>query len=708
MRVRTPILGLLFYCALLPGWAEEPSFAQPAASLPDRASAPVAMQFRMGQSLFSLNGPWKFTVGDSPLDRATGQPLWAEPGFDDSKWENVDLTPREGAIDPTAGISGYVPGWTAKGHRGYWGYGWYRIRLRILTRPGEKLAIAGPSNVDDAYQLFVNGALLGSFGNFSRGRPVIYYSQPIIFPLPASVNRSEESKDGSPADGSVTAELAFRVWMEPHTLKQLPDAGGIHTAPLLGDAGILALGYQSQWLEVIRAYATNPLDMAVFLLLGLGAFSLTFFDRTDRVYLWMGTVFLVWTAVCCLTMIGTWTQLLGGETSNAIIAVLLNPPSYACWVMVWWIWFGLRRPAWLPSAAFALALLLALSNALGGDFFFSLVSQPVSNAFHIVTLAVRLIFLAILLWIVAQGIRLQGVEGWLALPAVVLLGIARYSRELALLHIRVEWFPMGVQINLGVIASLLMAGVLVVLLMRRLLASLKKQRQMALDVQQAQQLQLVIVPRERIHFGDLEIESLYRPAREVGGDFFQIIQHPTDGSLLIVAGDVSGKGLRAGMLVALVVGAIRTAAQYEDEPLDVLHTLNQRLCGQSDAQATSLALRIEATGAVTLANAGHLPPYLNGEALPMEGALPLGMLTAAEFSVMRFNLAEGDRLLLLSDGIVEATDASGQLFGFERVHELLKTQPSIAQLADAAQAFGQEDDISVISVHRAVSAGLVS
>jgi serine phosphatase RsbU (regulator of sigma subunit) len=215
-------------------------------------------------------------------------------------------------------------------------------------------------------------------------------------------------------------------------------------------------------------------------------------------------------------------------------------------------------------------------------------------------------------------------------------------------------------------------------------------------------------PKERIRFGELEIESLYRPAREVGGDFFQIIQHPTDGSLLIVAGDVSGKGLRAGMLVALVVGAIRTAAQYEDEPLDVLHALNQRLCGQSDAQATCLALRIEATGAVTLANAGYLPPYLNGEALAMEGALPLGMVPAAEFSVMRFNLAEGDRLLLLSDGIVEATDASGELYGFERVHELLKTQPSIAQLADAAQAFGQEDDISVISVHRAASAGLVS
>ena len=66
-------------------------------------------------------------MGDSPIDPKTCQPLWAEPGFDDSQWETVDLTPKDGAFDPGAGTSGYVPGWTAKGHPGYWGYAWYRI-----------------------------------------------------------------------------------------------------------------------------------------------------------------------------------------------------------------------------------------------------------------------------------------------------------------------------------------------------------------------------------------------------------------------------------------------------------------------------------------------------------------------------------------------------------------------------------------------------
>jgi serine phosphatase RsbU (regulator of sigma subunit) len=67
---------------------------------------------------------------------------------------------------------------------------------------------------------------------------------------------------------------------------------------------------------------------------------------------------------------------------------------------------------------------------------------------------------------------------------------------------------------------------------------------------------------------------------------------------------------------------------------------------------------------------------------------------------MRFQLKQGDRLMLMSDGIAEATDADGHLFGFERVHELLRTAKFAAEVASAAQAFGQKDDISVISVTR--------
>ena len=86
--------------------------------------------------------------------------------------------------------------------------------------------------------------------------------------------------------------------------------------------------------------------------------------------------------------------------------------------------------------------------------------------------------------------------------------------------------------------------------------------------------------------------------------------------------------------------------------------------------------------------------------MPIEGALPLGMQPDSDLTITRFKLSEGDRLVLMSDGIVEAMDAAGNLFGFERVQELVRKSHSAAEVAAAAQRFGQEDDISVISVTR--------
>jgi Stage II sporulation protein E (SpoIIE) len=250
---------------------------------------------------------------------------------------------------------------------------------------------------------------------------------------------------------------------------------------------------------------------------------------------------------------------------------------------------------------------------------------------------------------------------------------------------------------IGIMSVLILSYVFYVIFIRG--AGMESFR-MRSELAQAQEVQQVILPESRLALPGLVMESEYRPAQEVGGDFFQMIPHRTDGSLLIVAGDVAGKGLKAGMLVALLVGAIRTAAQYVPDPAAVLSALNLLLIGRSDAQATCLALRISKDGAVTLANAGHIAPYLNGEALPMEGALPLGIIEGAESSAMHFRLNDGDRLMLMSDGVVEATDKDGQLFGFERVHQLLRTAKSAAEVASAAQTFGQEDDISVISITR--------
>jgi serine phosphatase RsbU (regulator of sigma subunit) len=252
---------------------------------------------------------------------------------------------------------------------------------------------------------------------------------------------------------------------------------------------------------------------------------------------------------------------------------------------------------------------------------------------------------------------------------------------------------------------LVLAGVMLILLVRRLLFSLRRQKQMALDVKQAQEIQQVILPGAVTWFPGYAIESEYRPAREVGGDFVQILPHDSDGSMLIIVGDVTGKGLQAGMMVALLVGAIRSTAEFNSDPEFMLRSLNRRLLGRGDAHATCLAMRVTGDGEVKLANAGHLPPYLNGKPVDIEGALPLGLDYDAEFSVTSFRLSEGDRMVLVSDGIAEAMDAEGRLFGFERVEKMLAQNESAllsaTALADAAQQFGQEDDISVITVTRA-------
>ena len=659
--------------------------------LPAESTSPAiiaAAQIALGQSIVALNGPWKFHLGDNPR--------WADPNFDDSGWETVDLTPKAGSVDPVGGIPGYVPGWTAKGHPGYWGWAWYRIRVRVAGRTGEKLALAGPTDVDDGYQVFDNGTLLGSFGKF-RGPglwPIIYETVPKMFVLP------QTGTNGGDSTEPATHVFAFRVWMEPNTLTFDPDAGGIHAAPMLGETSMVTARNHLAWFELVRSWASVAAVAALFFLLSVLAFSLVLFDRSDTVYLWLAAVFLLTALYNFFLCLAAWTQFTAGEDWNLIEDVLLHPLTLGGWVMVWWVWFRLRNPAWIPKSIAGLTLLYMLSEALGENLFVTVVSHPVSAAFHLASLGIRLLFLLLLVLIVIRGIRQQGREGWLALPAVVLMGISLFQRELGILRVRVVWFPFGTQASLESIASVALAAAIFVLLLRRLLLSLRQQREMALDVKQAQEVQQVLIPEELPQVPGLTIESEYRPAREVGGDFFQIIPHPSDGSVLIVVGDVTGHGLQAGMLVALIVGAIRAEAAHSNDPLSALNALNQRLCGRGQAHATGLALRIALDGSATLANAGHLPPYLNGKELPMEGALPLGMLESAEFSVMHFQLAPGDTLMLMSDGVVEAQDEQGQLFGFKRISEMLQQPITAAEVAATAQAFGQEDDISVLSVTR--------
>jgi hypothetical protein len=685
------VLSILLACVRI-------SSAQPSASPQTPPAQPDgAGLITLGRSVVPLNGPWKFAIGDSPIDPKTGQYLWAEPGFDDSKWESVDLTPVPGVVDPWDGDPRWVPGWTEKGHPGYMGWAWYRLSVRVSAKPGERLAVNAPLEAEDAYQLFANGELIGSFGKFDgKGKLLaIYFSGPELFRLPPTPVPAE-----GPGETTRTLTFAYRAWLGPVGITYSIAPGGLHYAPLLVAAGSMAAQSKLDWDEYTLQDSYPCFEGLVFLLLAVLAASVLLFDRSDLVYLWVAGALMITVANDALTSLMNFTHLLDAKVFFLLNYTLLSPILLGAWAMVWWVWFQLKRPAWAPMAILGLTLGSMAAAAMASVFSFRYLPHAVWSAFEAAGIVVRLALLLLLLLIVVLGIRKVGKEGWLVLPAALAMVYGLFGAELSELGAGNVLHPFGITFFLSSLGSLFLVVALGVLMLRRLRTSLARQRQMALDVKQAQEVQQVIVPEARSSFPGLEIESEYRPAREVGGDFFQIIPDRTDGSLLIVAGDVTGKGLQAGMLVALLVGAIRTAARSHPDPLAVLKELNLSLLGRSDAQATCLALRIEKDGSATLANAGHIAPYLNGEPLPMEGALPLGMIEGAEYSVMTFRLNEHDKLILMSDGIAEATDANGALFGFERIHDLLRTTCSAAAVAAAAQTFGQEDDITVLSVTR--------
>ena len=217
----------------------------------------------------------------------------------------------------------------------------------------------------------------------------------------------------------------------------------------------------------------------------------------------------------------------------------------------------------------------------------------------------------------------------------------------------------------------------------------------------AREVQQLILPETGESFPGYAVESVYLPAQQVGGDFFQILPIGSRG-LLIVLGDVAGKGLPAAMLVSMLVGSIRVLAADTHDPAVILRKLHDCLIGRTRGGfSTALAAYIADNGLVTIANAGHLSPYMDGQEVELRGALPLGIAVGTEYESLNFKLRPGSRLTFYSDGVVEAQSRTGELFGFDRT-KAISQQPAAA-IVQAAVEFGQSDDITVVTVERLVS-----
>jgi serine phosphatase RsbU (regulator of sigma subunit) len=253
------------------------------------------------------------------------------------------------------------------------------------------------------------------------------------------------------------------------------------------------------------------------------------------------------------------------------------------------------------------------------------------------------------------------------------------------------------------VANTLLLVAIIYAVFRYMQETLRRQGALEQEFKSARELQQILIPETLPELPGFAVTSAYRPAQEVGGDFFQIIPLEGDfaGSTLILLGDVSGKGLKAAMTVSLIVGAARTLAKFATNPTDLLAELNQRLYGRLQGGFTTcLALRLSPDGECTMASAGHPAPFLNKQQLELPGALPLGVLSNADYNQTTVSLREGDHFSLYTDGLLEARNTRGEIFSFARLDALFATRPNAAEATEAAVHFGQDDDITVLTFTR--------
>ena len=674
---RARLMFLLLLCAA--PYCAHPQPPSGHASKGKPAPPYTDVQVKLGDSAAELGGPWRFRTGD---DMA-----WAQPDFDDSAWGTMDLTPPPGTSDAVLGTSGNLPGWTVRGYPGYSGYAWYRLRVNVQEAK-RRLAIKMPDQADDAYQVYVNGQEIGEMGRFTANHVTAYPTLPEAFRLPKGL-------------GNGTITIAIRMWMDSATRFNSPDAGGLHAPPVLGYSSLMNALVMLEYYFGERLVGSGFLEMLIVGMALAMAITLFWLDREEQAYLWLALVCTITLTGIAIILSVNFTAWLGQTAAVLITDVVLTPLRIGLWVLFWGYWFRVAKIRRLHQAVWPLVALLMVGYAmLRPPLYGQAVPVHYASVLFPMTLVLKLA-LGLLLFLVAyRGITTQKTEGWMAASAVLLVFGANYQHELRQIHMTTTLTILGFTVSAGTVAAVVSLLIITVMLLRRFIMAQALREQWKMEIQQAQEVQQLLIPHELPEITGITIESEYRPAREVGGDFFQILPLATPGTVLIVVGDVTGKGMQAGMLVALIVGAIRGAALHTSDPARILHEVNEQLCERQHAIATCLILRIDPDGTGTIANAGQLSPYLNGAEIEMEGAFPIGIVPDGEFSIASFALQQGDTLFLMSDGVVEATDPQGALFGFERISELLRQKASSEAIAKAAQDFGQEDDILVLQVRR--------
>lgn len=639
-----------------------------------RAQVPKALVLEgMGRGTADMTGPWQFRLGDNPD--------WSRQDYDDSSWEKI-----------TTDAS-----WGAQGHPSRAGFAWYRRRVEIHPAPGitQPFRLLIPV-VEDSYEVFWNGKSVGRYGNFPPRASWDYSTFPQSFLL----------------TGSNQGVLAIRVWKAPLDVFSVAESGGLLVPPVLGDSDTIALYEQEITWNNVRS---DLFDYSLILLrVFIAALSVILWARNRREHLFL------WVGVFTLTPIGLGIlQNLFFIPFSYALARFINQPLYALsnislWFLLLYL-LKLDQRRSLVRTTRVLATLTLAAGVLDGilAYFWGSATPSMQWTSGILSALMLLAELFPFVLIVC-GLRgeLDVSRRFVAIAALVsqlfqtladLSALGRRFTHFSLYERLIDNHELQIQ---GVIfgpqkiSSLVLFVTILYAVYRYIVSQQARRAVLEREIQSAREIQRVLIPETLPRLDGYAITSAYKPAQEVGGDFFQIIANP-DRSGIIAIGDVSGKGLKAAMNVSMILGVIRSQTATTTSPSAILNALNNCLEGRMDGGfATGIIVRLDQDGTATFANAGHLPPFLNGREFDLEPSLPLGLAASADYAESSVRLHLGDQLSFFTDGLLEARNEEGELYGFERLHTLFASGPTAQQASEAAVRFGQDDDITVLTLTR--------
>ncbi len=598
---------------------------------------------------------WRVHTGDDPR--------WASPDFDDSTWEASSWPRRHGSVS-----------------RFFAGTRWYRATASIpASIAGSPLAIAvGP--LDEVYEIFVDGARIGTHGSWEP-TPTGKFPALLWFPIPETA-----------AKGPLV-HIAIRRWTGATrtSFQSLAFSGTLHAphAPEIGPANVIGLQQELRRASRLNSHIANLIVHIVAFLCGLLSLALYLARQGSRENQWLGLALLCESVPLLAGLAVSQSDLPIRAPVAAVIAGLQYMASAVWPFFLASVYPRFARPLrWIAVVQGLIAIGVALSY--GAMWPFPYVFQQAGAWFAVLTAGA----IAIALLAERSGGEMAFLAGTLLLQAFAQTwhtqlagwwGLAEDARYLRL---------GGFAIDARTVTRLIFAVTALTVLYRRHRREQQRQSGVHRDLAQARLVQESLLAGREAAVPGYTVEAAYLPASEVGGDFYRELAGP-DGSLLVLVGDVSGKGMRAALLVGHISGALSN--ERSRQPAEVLANLNQSLVGRvSGGFVTCCCARFDADGTLTVANAGHLAPYVGGREVEVEAGLPLGVVGGVEYAESSLRL-DGP-FLLMSDGVVEAENAQRDLFGFDRTRAI--STKSAPEIAEAAKAWGQNDDITVVTVRR--------